>query len=130
MSRISAALLTTLLATLLFLAGGYLSISWFFGYAWAGVWHMGALQNVGAVIVGLYFSLIWLGFVFSRTSHATYRTSVSVASFVAAILLLDQLATNVLPLRTGPEEILFSLIALGLVVLRRPARNLLGEIGV
>lgn len=108
------------LSILLLVGGLYLSIGWFLGYAWAGVWNMGVLPNILCIGIGLFFGLVWLGFLFSNKNPIVYWISVVIAATVSAGLVWDQYAGQILPLRSGLPDILFAVVAFCLLTIRRP----------
>jgi hypothetical protein len=103
---------------LLLVSGLYLSFHWFFAYVWAGVWNEGVLQNAVCIVIGLFFALIWLVFVFANKNITVYWAGVATSGGIAVTLVWARFISDILVLSPQPSDVAFSLIALSLVSLR------------
>ena len=111
--------LSALLVVLLLVAGAYLAFSWFFAYLWGGVRNEGAAQNIVTILIGVFFAFIWLGFLLAKKSVLMFWISFLFACLVSIVLVWDNLQQLTLSLNVAPIHIVFALIALVLLLVRR-----------
>jgi hypothetical protein len=109
---------TAAVTVLLFLLGLYLAISWAIGYTWAGIWKEGVFQNAGSIVIGLYLSLAWLGFLLATRYQLLRWIAIALGLAVVILLGWDQFITRIFTLRADVLHLGFAIAALLLTVFR------------